>query len=161
MTTSDPEAARTPPPLPATNSLPDRKPEHLTWQSFAERRIQEAQQSGAFAHLPGFGQPIPDIDQPLHENWWVKKKLREENLSVLPPSLEARRAIEVVRQEILRLDDERAVRRRLEELNETIRQAIYSTTSGPSDGVQLLDVETEVCAWRTARPGHVSDSNRE
>ena len=101
MTTSDPSQIPPSGEHEPAEAVPRRKPPQLTWQSFAERRIQEAQQNGDFAHLPGLGKPIPGIDQPLDENWWVKKKLRDENLSVLPPTLEARRAIERVRQELL------------------------------------------------------------
>ena len=158
MTTSDPKPTSSGTQS-ATTSLPGRKPAQLTWQSFAERRIQEAQQNGEFADLQGLGRPIPGIDQPLDENWWVKKKLREENLSVLPPTLEARRAVEAVRREIRRLRDERVVRRRLEELNETIRKAIYSTTAGPSSGVQLLDVEAEIGRWRAETDQNDAGSN--
>jgi hypothetical protein len=125
----------------------NRKPPHLTWESFAERRIREAAEAGAFSNLPGLGQPIPGIDEPLNENWWVRKKLRAENLSVVPPTIAARRQIERFRSEMPGIVSEQHLRRRLEELNEQIRKAIYSTTLGPADGVQLLDVEAEVAVW--------------
>lgn len=128
-----------------------RKPAHLSWESFAERRIREAAEAGAFERLPGLGQPIPGIDEPLDENWWVRKKLREENLSVVPPTIAARRDIEQVRNEITRIASEAEVRRRLIALNDRIRQAIYSTTLGPADGVQLLDIDRELASWRTRR----------
>ena len=35
------------------------------WDSLAEQRIREAQASGEFDNLPGFGKPIPGIDEPL------------------------------------------------------------------------------------------------
>jgi hypothetical protein len=135
----------------AEETTPQRKPPHLTWESFADRRIREAAEAGAFNNLPGMGQPIPGIDEPLDENWWVRKKLRAENLSVVPPTIAARRQIELFRSEMAGIVSERELRRRLEELNEQIRKAIYSTTLGPADGVQLLDVESEVAAWRRLR----------
>ncbi|MCZ7645852.1 MAG: DUF1992 domain-containing protein [Planctomycetota bacterium] len=50
----------------------------------AERRIQEALKSGAFENLPGAGKPIPDLDQPYDELWWLKKLLKREELTGLP-----------------------------------------------------------------------------
>ena len=60
------------------------------FESFAERQIREAQQSGQFDGLPGLGDPIPGIDEPLHDNWWIRDKLRRENIQALSPVLEAR-----------------------------------------------------------------------
>lgn len=34
--------------------------------------------------------PLADLDEPYDPDWWIKKKLREENLSVLPEALELR-----------------------------------------------------------------------
>lgn len=133
--------------------VPDRKPGHLSWESFADRRIREAEEAGAFQQLPGLGKPIPDIDAPLGENWWVKKKLRDENLSVVPPTIAVRKEIERLRAELPGISGEQTVRRRLAAMNEQILKAIYSTTIGPADGVQLLDIEAEVAAWHQARRG--------
>ena len=55
-----------------------------TWESFIERRIREAQAQGEFDRLPGFGQPIPDIDEPWDENtpgrWYVAPEVTAEEL---------------------------------------------------------------------------------
>lgn len=131
--------------------MSDRKPANQTWESFADRRIREAEEAGQFENLSGFGKPIPGIDQPLDENWWVKRKLRDEQLSVVPPVLEARRAIERTREEILQLSDETDVRHRLEALNELIHKAIRSPIPGPPSGVMPVDIESELYTWRIAR----------
>ncbi|MBX3436073.1 MAG: DUF1992 domain-containing protein [Planctomycetaceae bacterium] len=125
-----------------------RKPQFLSWESFADRRIREAQAAGAFDKLPGFGQPIPGIDDPLNENWWIKRKLREEGVSVIPPVLEARREIERTRAAIAGMKSETEVRRRLEALSEFVRRAMYSPVAGPADGVTPIDVEDELRTWR-------------
>ena len=52
--------------------------------------IRLAQQSGQFENLPGFGKPIPGIDEELDENWWIRDKLRREQINALPPILQAR-----------------------------------------------------------------------
>lgn len=128
---------------------PDRKPPGQSWETFTERRIREAAEAGAFAALPGFGQPIPGIDEPLDENWWVKRKLRDEGVGVVPPVLEARLAVEKTLAEIANMTSEAAIRRKLEVLNAQIRAAHYSPIAGPAEGVAEVDVEAVVENWRS------------
>ncbi len=130
--------------------MSDGKPPGQSWESFADRRIREAEADGQFDNLPGFGQPIPGIDQPLDKNWCVKRKLRDEGLSVVPPVLEARREIERTRQEIRQITNEADVRRRLEVLNELTHKAIHSPVADPTNGAMPIDIESELQSWRTA-----------
>jgi hypothetical protein len=123
----------------------------MTWEGFAEHRIREAEAAGLFSDLPGAGQPIPGIDDPLDENWWVKRKLREEGLSVVPPVLEARLAKERVLASLAYLESEHEVRRRLDELNRQIIEAGKSIVSGPADGVAPVDIDLQVKEWRRTR----------
>ncbi len=127
--------------------MAERKPASESWESFTERQIRQAQEAGEFARLPGFGQPIPGIDQPPDENWWLKQKLREERLSVTPPVIEARIRREQVLAGLNELSSEATVRLKLQELNEFIRQAHYSPTSGPAAGVLPVDIEKVVAAF--------------
>jgi hypothetical protein len=46
----------------------------------AENRIREAIEQGAFDDLPGAGKPLPDIDEPYDEMWWVRKWVQRERL---------------------------------------------------------------------------------
>ena len=46
----------------------------------AENRIRHAMEEGKFEDLPGFGKPIPDIDEPYDPMWWVKKWIKREKL---------------------------------------------------------------------------------
>jgi hypothetical protein len=133
----------------------DRKPAGMSWESYTERRIREAAEAGAFAELPGFGQPIPGIDEPLDENWWVKRKLRDEGVGVVPPVLEARLAVEKTLVEIAGMPSEAAVRRKLAELNERIRAAHFSPIAGPPGGVSELDIEAVVANWHRKRAAQV------
>jgi hypothetical protein len=126
----------------------ERKPPSETWESFAERRIREAQEEGAFDALPGIGKPIPDLDGPNDANWWLKKKLREERLSVLPPILEARLDAEKTLAAVASRATEEQVRRCLTALNERIRNAHFSAADGPTDGVRPVDIESVVVDWK-------------
>lgn len=132
---------------------PEKKLPRESWQSFAERKIREAQQSGAFERLPGFGQPIPGIERPLEENWWIREKLRREAISVLPPILEVRLKIEKTLAELGSIRSEYQLRRRIEALNAEVRRAHYSHIPGPADGVRPLNVEHIVERWRELQGG--------
>lgn len=131
--------------------MTDRKPSLEKWESLAERRIREAQAEGAFDRPPGLGRPIPDLDGIDDANWWLKKKLREERLGLLPPILEARLESEKTVASIWSMTSEAQVRLALTRLNERIRQAHFSPIGGPADGVQPVDVEALVGEWNRRR----------
>ena len=128
-----------------------RKPPGISWESFTERRIREAQEAGMFDALPGAGKPIPGIDEPLDENWWVKQKLRDEGVNVLPPLLAARLDIEHTLKAILNLADESDVRKRLHQLNQRVREAQKSPASAPPLTVSQVNIDAEVTKWRATR----------
>src|ERR1700722_9489218 len=129
----------------------ERKPPSESWESFIDRKIREAREEGAFDALPGFGKPIPDLDGPEDPNWWIKKKLREERLVLLPPVLEARLDAEKTLEAIATMASEMQVRRTLMALNERIRQAHFSAADGPADGVFPVDIDAVVAEWKRAR----------
>ncbi len=131
--------------------MTDNKPAGLSWESLAERRIREAIEQGDFANLPGQGAPIPGIGDPSDENWWIRKKLRDEDLSVVHPVLQARLAIEKTRHTIRELSDETAVRHLLEKLNQLIHEAHHALEPGPPQGVPPVSIEAEVAAWKRHR----------
>ena len=66
--------------------MTDRKPAGVGFGTWVERQIREAAERGEFDNLPGAGKPIADLDKPHDELWWVKDKLRREQLSYLPPT---------------------------------------------------------------------------
>jgi hypothetical protein len=133
--------------------MTERKPPEESWESFTERKIREAQSEGAFANLPGFGRPIPGIDDPPDENRWIREKLRSEQIVVLPPILEARLRKERELAAMPQMASEHEVRRRMQRLNDEIRRAHYSHIPGPSEGVLPVDVEAAVDEWRRLRSG--------
>jgi hypothetical protein len=129
----------------------ERKPPSESWESFTDRKIREAQEEGAFDALPGFGKPIADLEGPDDPNWWIKKKLREERLVLLPPVLEARLDAEKTLESVATMATEMQVRRAMIALNERIRKAHFSAADGPADGVRPVDIEAVVAQWKRAR----------
>lgn len=118
------------------------------WEALTEQRIREAQEAGEFDRLPGFGKPLPGIDELHDENWWVKKKLEREQLSALPPALEIKRDVERTLAGVAKLTSEKEVRDVLVALNERIRKAHYSAVWGPACDTLPVDIEAEVERWR-------------
>jgi hypothetical protein len=126
-----------------------KKPPGVSWESFVERQIREGQEAGAFDNLPGFGKPIPELDEPEDDLWWVKNLLKRERLSVLPPSLEILRTIEQDLEAIAGLEREEDVRRAVAQLNDRIRRANFAITWGPPSTAGLLDADEVVARWRS------------
>jgi hypothetical protein len=52
-------------------------------QIVAENKIKAAIEAGEFDNLPGFGKPSPLIDEPYDPFWWIRRKLRAEQLNPL------------------------------------------------------------------------------
>ena len=121
------------------------------FESLADQRIREAMEAGSFENLPGAGRPIPGDDQPLEEMWWVRRKLRDEGLSFLPPTLEVRLLAEKTLDEIRRATDEVTVRQLIDTLNGRIRAAEGSAVPGPASTVGQFDPDDVVARWRDGR----------
>jgi hypothetical protein len=49
-------------------------------QIIAENKIRAAIEAGEFDHLPGIGKPAAIFDEPYDPLWWIRRKLRHEQL---------------------------------------------------------------------------------
>jgi hypothetical protein len=131
----------------------------LPFDTLAEQRIRAAQAEGQFDNLPGFGQPIPGIDEPHGELWWVKDKLKREQLSALPPALAIRLDVQQTLARIATLENEAEVRQEIAALNERIRKASFAVPWGPSVDVVPLEADEVVSQWTgKLRPGQLRAS---
>ena len=122
-------------------------------ETLVERQIRLAQERGDFDDLPGKGKPLPGLDGPDDENWWVKGYLRREGLSaepLLPTPLQLRREIERLPDTVAGLPDERTVREVARELNRRIAQWLRAPV-GPAVPVGPVDVDAVVARWRADR----------
>jgi hypothetical protein len=124
-----------------------KKPPSISWQSYTEQQILEAQAEGKFDNLLDMGRPLPLLDEPYDELWWIRQKARCEDLPLLPQSLAIRLDVQQTLERIAALASETAVRDEIERLNERIRKAHYSA-SGPPSTTMPLDVEDIVASWR-------------
>jgi hypothetical protein len=126
----------------------ERKPPGISFESWVDRLIREARARGEFDDLPGAGKPLPGRNKPYDPDWWVKQKLRRENVAPLPPTLVLRREAEDARSAAMRARSEREVREIMAEINEKIVEAIRKPCAGPPLNLMPFDVERIVDDWR-------------
>jgi Domain of unknown function (DUF1992) len=131
--------------------MTQRKPSGIRFESWIDRQIRQATERGEFADLPGSGAPLADLDHHYDEMWWVKRKLRDEDLSYLPPSLALRKEVHDALEGVARAHSEAEVRERIAAVNEKIRDAIRMGIRGPELSLAPFDVERIVKEWRRAR----------
>jgi len=125
-----------------------RKPPGMSWESWIDRQIREAAERGEFEDLPGTGKPIPDLDKPHDENWWIRQKLRSEDLSYLPPSLALKKEAESELGAALSAKSEIEVREIIEQINAKITRANRLGIAGPSVGFVLYDTARVLRDWQ-------------
>ncbi|MBE7463246.1 MAG: DUF1992 domain-containing protein [Planctomycetes bacterium] len=122
----------------------------------AEQRIQRAIEAGEFDKLPGMGEPIPDLDQPYDELWWVKKTIRREGLSALTKEMALRKTLSQRFQGLLALPDEAAVRAGVEDLNRLVSELNAKPFAQECGGFEAYEAAAVVKAWRARREAPAS-----
>ncbi|HEX5498861.1 MAG TPA: DnaJ family domain-containing protein [Thermomicrobiales bacterium] len=131
--------------------MTERKPAGATFESWVERQIRESYERGEFDDLPGSGEPFADRGQPYDELWWIKDKLRRENVTYLPPTLALRKEASDAVAAARRAGSEADARRIVEGINVKIVEAIRKPLSGPPLDLAPFDVERIVREWRERR----------
>ena len=130
--------------------MPRRKknepPPSLTYNSWVDELIDEARARGELDDLPGAGKPLPGLDEPYDENWWIKKKLRAENIPVGPDVLRWRREAEQLVEQLPSLRNEHLIRSQVRKVNDLLRRA--NAQASPLPPAKLLDEEAEVARRR-------------
>jgi hypothetical protein len=123
------------------------------YESVIDQQIRKAEERGDFADLPGKGKPLPGLDGPDDENWWVKGWIQREGVpsdALLPTPLQLRKEAERLPETVRDLPTEEAVRAAVSELNRRIAEWVRAP-SGPAVPVRRVDPEAIVQGWRDAR----------
>ena len=147
--------------------MTERKPEGLSWQSWIDRQIREGQRGGAFDDLDGHGQPIDDIGTNHDELWWLKAKLRAEDIEYLPPTIAIRAERAAAIDAAMASSTETKARVIIEDVNARIRYINSHGAGGPPSTAVAIDVEVFIDRWRIAHPSlpdledQVDASNRD
>ena len=128
--------------------MTERKPAGVSFETWADKQFRDAEARGEFENLPGFGKPLPGLDAPYDDMWWVKEKMQREQLSYLPPTLALRKEAEDTLAAVVKSRSEREVRQLLEDLNEKIRECLRRPAEGPPLRLAPFDVDRAVRDWR-------------
>ncbi|MFK7919050.1 MAG: DUF1992 domain-containing protein [Ilumatobacter sp.] len=132
--------------------MTQRKPQGSSWESWIERQIQDGHERGVFDELEGHGEPLTEVSGVHDEMWWVKAKLRDEDIEYLPPTIAIKadraRAIEAA------MADPSAASAldKIEAINERIRDVNRYSAAGPPSSVVVIDVEVFMQRWRNMHP---------
>jgi hypothetical protein len=127
------------------------KPPDKAWDVWIEQLIQEAKDAGEFDQLEGKGKPIPGVEAPYDPDWWVKKLLEREKVSVLPPALELLRRVEAELAKIWAARREDDVQAKVQALNAEIARVNARVAAGPPTRLAPLDPDGVVQEWRARR----------
>ncbi len=134
--------------------MTQRKPPGMSFMSWIDQQITEAQERGAFDDLPGAGLPIPDRGEADAGEAWLHSYVRREGVpteEMLPTPLRLRKEIERLTDAAPLLRTEQAVRELAGELNQRIIDW-RRIPLGPPIFVPLVDEEELVGRWRESRP---------
>ena len=136
--------------------MTERKPAAMTFGSWIDQQIADAQERGSFDNLPLAGKPLPPGRAEFDGQAWAREWIRREGGTpedCLPTPLRLRKERERLFDEVASLRTEQAVRERAQELNERILAWRRLPLDGPPVVVPLADVDALVDRWREARTG--------
>ncbi|MGY1640231.1 DUF1992 domain-containing protein [Geodermatophilus sp. SYSU D00703] len=136
--------------------MTERKPPGMSFQTWVDQQITQAQARGAFDDLDGAGRPLPrrDRDQSSHE-WaleWARRQSADPR-DLLPPGLALRRERDELPGRVAGLPSEAAVRAVADDFNarvEAFWRRPQESRWAPVPG--LADVEALVAHWQATRP---------
>ncbi|CAI9412101.1 DnaJ family domain-containing protein [Nocardioides sp. T2.26MG-1] len=137
---------------------PDRKAERAAARARIEQQhtwvdlqIRQAMERGDFENLPGTGKPIEGLGEQHDPDWWLKRLVERERITVLPLSVALRKEDAELDAELDRYAVESEVRRHVEDFNERVIRARYSLSPGPPLVTMPRDVDATVAAWHQRR----------
>lgn len=116
--------------------------------NWVDLQVRQAMERGEFDGLPGLGKPLEGLGETHDPDWWVRRLVEREQLSVLPPALQVRRDDAGLDDLLDRHTAESEVRREVEEFNARVRDATWQPLGGPPMVTRERDVETEVARWQ-------------
>lgn len=135
--------------------MTERKPPGMSFETWIDRQISRAEESGAFADLPGAGRPLPRRDGPESSYEWALRWASRENgglAGMLPPGLALRKEKEELPARVVAAPSETSVRALVEDFNDRVQAFWRRPQEGPPVAVGQVDVDQLVALWRAARP---------
>jgi hypothetical protein len=121
----------------------------MSFTSWIDQQIIDAEKRGVFDNLPGAGKPIPRRAQDADGQGWLRDYLRREGVSaeeLLPTPLKLRKDVERLAASVENLSSEQEVRDAVAELNRRIIDW-RRTSAGQPIFVSLVNEELMVRKW--------------
>jgi len=135
--------------------MTERKPQGMSFTSWIDQQIQDAEERGLFDNLPGAGKPLElnrDADADYGQAW-MRDYARREGVSpdeFLPTPLRLRREIERLAETVADMRSEKEVRQTVADLNRRVMEW-RRIPVGPPVFVRLVDKDEMVARWRQAQ----------
>jgi len=135
--------------------MTERKPQGMSFTSWIDQQIADAERRGVFDDLPGAGKPLhlkPDRDEDYGQAW-VHDYARREGVppeEFLPTPLRLRREIERLAEFVGDMSSEEEVREIVGDLNRRILDWRRMPV-GPPIFVRLVNRDEMVARWRAAK----------
>lgn len=121
--------------------MTERKPPGVSWQTWIDRQIEDAQSRGEFDGLDGLGKPLPGVDEARDELWWVREKLKREKVEHLPPTLKILKDRADAIADAVAAPTEAEARSVLEAMNDRIRYENAHVVVGPPSTAVPIDID--------------------
>jgi Domain of unknown function (DUF1992) len=134
--------------------MTERKPSGMSFPSWVDQQIQEAEERGAFDNLPGAGKPLPNRGEADDGLAWLRDKLKKEGVStdeLLPTPLKLRSQRHRLAESVPGFGSEQEVRDAVAELNHRIMEW-RRIPLGPPIFVPLVNEEEMLGRWRAGQP---------
>ena len=134
--------------------MTEREPPEMSFRTWIDQQISQAEERGAFDNLPGAGKPLPRGDEADDGQAWLREYVRREGVpaeALLPLPLRLRKETERLAESVAVLGSEQEVRDAAAELNARILEW-RRIPVGPPVFVPLADEEALVSRWREAHP---------
>jgi Domain of unknown function (DUF1992) len=134
--------------------MTERKPSGMSFTSWIDQQIQEAEERGAFDNLPGAGKPLPNRGEADDGLAWLRDKLHKEGVpadELLPTPLKLRSQSQRLAESVPGFRSEHEVRDAVAELNHRIMEW-RRLPLGPPLFVPLVNEEEMISRWRDGQP---------
>ena len=142
-----------------TDDPPDTPPGPRERAAYIETAIQQAIRRGDFDNLPGAGKPIEGLGEHDDPDWWIRRKIRDEQLTGLgPPALMLRIEHAEFDARLDALARESDVRDYVSDFNRRVIEARRQLLGGPPVVTPTRDVDVEVAAWSRRRSDAAASS---
>jgi hypothetical protein len=135
--------------------MTERKPRSMSFTSWIDQQIADAEKRGVFDNLPGAGKPL-DLKPGGDEDYgqaWIRDYARREGVPAeefLPTPLKLRKEIERLAETVEQMRSEEEVRSVVADLNRRIAEW-RRVPVGPPIFVRLVNSDEMVARWRQAQ----------